>query len=281
MKYRNISSIDELKVMAKQISLLTLDISYKANTGHVGSSLSIVDILTVLYFFKMNINKLNINSNERDRFILSKGHAVAALYSTLYKKGVFAKERLLTFGEDSGGLSEHPEINDPGIEMSTGSLGHGLGFGVGIALGQKQLKLKNNTYVLISDGESGEGSVWEAALLASRLNLDNLTVIVDYNKWQCFGKSKEISNLEPFIDKWKSFGWEAKEINGHDISEIKKKLNDLPFKPKKPSLIIAHTISGLGISLIENTMLGHYKIFNKNEYEKARKELLAYEKSIY
>ncbi len=266
-------SVEKLKSLAKEVRLLTLDISYKGQTGHVGSALSISDILTVLYFSKLHIKKSILSSNKRDRFILSKGHAAAALYAVLYKKSILSEKILLSFCQDNG-LCEHPEIKDPGIEMSAGSLGHGLSFGTGIALGQKKLKQKNNTYVLISDGESGEGSIWEAALLVPRLKLDNLTVIIDYNKWQCFGKSNEISNLEPFGEKWKSFGWAVAEIDGHNIFQIKKTLYKLPFKKNKPSVIIAHTISGRGISIIEDKLVGHYKVFNEQEYKNAREGLM-------
>jgi len=228
----------KLKEIARKVKLLILEISYKAKTGHVGSCLSISDILTVLFFSKLNIVNTKDPAQKKDIFILSKGHAAAALYVVLYKKRILSKKQLFSFGQD-GGLCEHPEIKDPGIEMSTGSLGQGLGFGLGVALAQRKLGTKNNTFVLISDGECGEGSVWEAALLAPRLKLNNLTVIVDYNKWQCFGKSTEISNLEPFKSKWRSFGWEVKEVNGHDLASLKTIFEKLPFDHTKPSLLIA------------------------------------------
>lgn len=267
-------SIAELKELAKEVAILILDISYKAKTGHVGSALSISDLLTVLYFSRLNIAPTNINSNSRDRFILSKGHAAAALYAVLYKKGILGKERLDSFGQDNGGLCEHPEIKDRGVEMTTGSLGHGLAFGIGIAYGQKLLGLKSSTFVLISDGECGEGSIWEAAILAPRLKLDNLTVILDYNKWQCFGSISDVTGLEPLVSKWKTFGWQVVEVDGHNIFKIKKNISLTPFKKEKPTMIIAHTISGRGISLIEDKMIGHYKVFNDKEYEMVRKELL-------
>jgi len=266
-------SIQQLNDLAKEIALITLEISYLAKTGHVGSALSISDLLTVLYFSQLSISKHNLSSNTRDRFILSKGHAAAALYATLYKKEILSKKELYSFGQDEGGLCEHPEIKDSGIEMSSGSLGHGLAFSIGIALAQKRLSLKSRTYVLISDGECGEGSVWEAGLLASRLQLDNLTVIIDYNKWQCFGKSPDISNLEPFTAKWNSFGWIVREIDGHNIRKIQKTFHALPFKKNKPSIIIAHTISGKKIQLIENKLIGHYKVFTEEEYKRAKREL--------
>lgn len=268
-----LQTISNLQKIAKEIALLILDISYKAKTGHVGSALSISDILTVLYFSKMRISPNTLEATTRDRFILSKGHAAAALYAVLYKKGILTKKKLNSFGQDRGGLCEHPEIKERGIEMTTGSLGHGLAFGIGIAYGLKITNLKARVYVLISDGESGEGSTWEAALLASRLKLNNLIVILDYNKWQCFGQTDEVTNLKPLKEKWKAFGWITKEINGHNISECLNVFSRLPLAKDKPHIIIAHTVSGHNISLIENKLIGHYKIFNEDEYQKARLEL--------
>lgn len=266
-------TIKTMRLLAKQISLLILDISYRAKTGHVGSALSISDILTVLYFSKMSVSLSDINKESRDRFILSKGHAAAALYSVLYKKGILSKKEFFSFGKDKGGLCEHPEIKNRGIEMTSGSLGHGLAFGIGISYGLKLKGKENCVYVLISDGECGEGSVWEAALLASRLKLDNLTVILDYNKWQCFGSTNDITLLEPLKAKWEAFGWKVIEIDGHNIESLKSTLEKIPFHSNKPNLIIAHTVSGRGISLIENKLIGHYKVFTKQEYLSSRKEL--------
>ena len=243
--------------------MLTLDISFKAKTGHVGSALSIKDILTALYFSVMG---------RGDKFILSKGHAAASLYAALYKKGILSEKELDFFGQD-GGLCEHPEAVTPGVEMTAGSLGHGLAFGVGIAHGQKLLKIKSRTFVLISDGECDEGSIWEAALLAPQLKLDNLVAIVDYNRWQCFGRTKEVINLDPLGDKWSAFGWEVKSVDGHNISDILKIFSRIPFRKGKPSLIIAKTNSGKGIPLIENKLIGHYKVFSEDEYKLAREHL--------
>ena len=269
---KTISTVTKLKKLAREVALLTLDISYRAKTGHVGSALSISDILTVLYFSKLNITLSLLKSDMRDRFILSKGHATAALYAVLYKKKIITRQQLYSFGQ-SEGLCEHPEITQVGIEMTTGSLGHGLAFGVGIAKGLKMKKLKPQVYVLISDGECGEGSVWEAALLAPRLELDNLVVILDYNKWQCFGKVAQITVLEPLVGKWKAFGWNVIEVDGHSISQLKKIFSKLPLKNRKPTIVIAHTVSGKGVSLIEDQLIGHYKVFSDDEYIQARKEL--------
>ena len=264
-------TIKRLNLLARQIKLLTLEISYLAKTGHVGSCLSIAELLTVLYFSKMNIGKQNISSPGRDRFILSKGHAAAVLYTVLFKKGIITKKELLSFGQD-GGLCEHPEITQRGIEMSTGSLGHGLAFGAGIALGNKIRKTEGNVYVLISDGECGEGSVWEAAAFASRMKLDNLVAILDYNDWQCFGRTSEVTNPEPVVKRWQNFGFATYKVDGHSTRDIKRAFQKLPHK-NKPSIIIAHTVSGRGVPLIEDKLIGHYKVFSDDEYKQAKKEL--------
>jgi transketolase len=262
--------LSELTKVAKDIALLTLEVSYLGKTGHVGSALSISDLLTGVYFSVMNISKTTLTNMHRDRFILSKGHAAAALYAVLYKKGILTKKQFFSFGQDEGGLCEHPDIADPGIEMSTGSLGHGLPFSVGIALGLKKHRSMGNVYVLISDGECSEGSIWEAALLAGKGELDNLVVLLDYNRWQCFDKA----SLDPVSAKWEAFGWDVQEIDGHDMKAIVQALKNTTKKKGKPHIIVAHTVSGKGISLIEDTLLGHYKVFAKDEYESAREELM-------
>lgn len=264
--------MNRLKAIAKEVAITILDISYRAKTGHVGSALAISDILTVLYFSAMNISRKNLSSQRRDRFILSKGHAAAALYSVLYKKRIISKKQLESFGQEYG-LCEHPEIKENGVEMTTGSLGHGLAFAVGIAYGLKLQNIKSNVFVLISDGESGEGSVWEAALLAPRLLLNNLIAITDYNKWQCFGPTPEITKLDPLAKKWQCFGWNVIETKGHNLEEIKKAIDIAKKEKEKPTMIIAYTIMGRGISTIENQLIGHYKVFNHDEYKVARKEL--------
>jgi len=266
--------LENIKKFAKDNALITLDISFTARVGHVGSALSISDLVAVLYADRLNINLKNLDKSDRDRFILSKGHAAAALYASLYKKGIITKKILSTFARDNGGLCEHPEIKDRGIEMTSGSLGHGLGFGAGIAWGLKLSHLSSpHVFVLISDGEMGEGSVWEAALFASRMKLDNLTVVVDYNGWQCFGYSEEITGLDPLASKWKSFGFVVRSIDGHNIEQINNSYHEVPFIKTKPSVIIAKTISGHGIKEIEDKLEGHYKVFNKQEYQKARQDL--------
>jgi transketolase len=265
-------TIKALQKKSRSVASTLLDISYQARTGHIGSSLSISDLLTVLYFDRLRMK--TVTDPKRDRFILSKGHAAAALYAALYHKGVLSQAQVESFGQDGGGLCEHPEITTPGVEMTSGSLGHGLAFGAGIAWGLKKLYSQApHVFLLISDGECGEGSVWEAALFASRMKLDNLTVILDYNKWQCFGSTEEIVHLEPLAAKWESFGFAVREVDGHDLSQISKAYASVPLQTDSPSLIIAHTVSGHGISSIENQLIGHYKVFTQAEYEIAKEQL--------
>ncbi len=242
--------------------------------GHIPASFSIVEILTVLYYRIMNISAENMNDINRDRFILSKGHAGVALYAVLADKGFFQKPHLDTFGKKGTILGGHPDMYKvPGVEASTGALGHGFPFGVGMSLAGKMDGRNYRVFVVIGDGECQEGSVWEAALFAPKHNLDNLTVIVDYNKLQAMDRLDEIIPLEPFADKWRAFGWEVREVDGHNIGELLEVFNLLPFKRGTPSLIIAHTIKGKGISFMEGVPIWHYRMPNPDEMQQACKEL--------
>ncbi len=266
-------SVLQLSGFAKNVAISSLDVSYEAHTGHVGSALSVSDMISVLYARHMRIDPQHVHAENRDRFILSKGHAAAALYSALFHSGIISRRTLETFGKD-GGLCEHPEIGDKGVEMSTGSLGHGLAFGAGIALGLKMRALRGRVFVLVSDGECGEGSVWEGAMFAAKHKLDNLCVLIDYNGWQCFGKTKDVQQLEPFDQKWRTFGWEVKETDGHDLAVLDRTFSAVPFRINKPSVVIAHTVSGKRISLLENKLIGHYHMFSESEYKEARQQLI-------
>ncbi len=240
--------------------------SYRAGSGHIAPSFSCVEILVALYFKVLNIDKNNLNDTNRDRFILSKGHASSALYSILAEKGIIEEKLLDTFCQKDGILGAHPESHlIPGVEVSTGSLGHGLSFGSGMALAGKIDNKNYRVFVLLSDGDCQEGSVWEAAAFASQHKLNTLVAIVDYNKLQSLGRTDEILSLEPFCDRWKSFGWGVKEVDGHDISRIVDNLASLPFTKNKPSVLIAHTVKGKGISFMENVPLWHYRIPKTNE----------------
>ena len=228
--------------------------------GHLGSAFSLVEILRVLYDDILQYDPKNPRWNLRDRCILSKGHGCLALYAILADKGFFPEEELWKFCKSDGILGGHPEFNKvPGVEASTGSLGHGLAIGVGFAINAKLEKRDSRVFVIMGDGECNEGSVWESAMGASKHNLSNLTVIVDYNKQQSYGTTFEVQNLEPFCDKWNSFGFLTIEADGHDIIKLKSTFKQFPLHSEKPIAIICHTIKGKGISYTENNLNWHHK----------------------
>ena len=265
---------NQLQKIARSIRLQVLEMIMRSKSAHIGSSLSAVEILASLYFGIMKINPRNSNDANRDRFILSKGHAVAALYATLAERGFFDKNLLANYCANGSNLPGHASRNYvSGIEVSTSSLGHGLAIANGMALAGKRDRKKYRIFVLLSDGECDEGSTWEAILFASHHKLDNLVAIVDYNKWQAFGKIKDVLNLEPFTKKWKDFGWSVKEINGHNFREIYKALRKIPFQKNKPSVLIAHTIKAKGVSFMEDKLESHYRPPTEEEYKIAIKEI--------
>lgn len=264
-------SPESLQQTAKQTRKTVLKISYNAHIGHIGSSFSIVDILTVLYFQILNIRPTEPQWEDRDRFILSKGHAAAALYTTLHKRGFFSQDVLYTFCLDGSKLLVHPEYNQlPGIDAGTGSLGHGLSVGVGMAVAAKKLTKDYRTFVLISDGESEEGSVWEAAIFAGHHRLNNLVVVVDCNGTQGLGNTKDILNLEPLDEKWRSFGWEVSKVDGHNIPQLLKAFSK---KTDKPHVILAGTVTGKGVSFMEGKFQWHYYDTNAEQLQLALEEL--------
>jgi len=235
-----------------------LTISHNAQIGHVGSSLSIIDLLTVLYFHVLNIHPSDPFWADRDRLILSKGHAAAGLFTVLHHRGFFSRDVLDTFCKDGGKLMVHPEFNDlPGIDWGTGSLGHGLSVAVGMAYAAKLMKKSFKVYAIVSDGEINEGVVWEAALFAGHHHLDNLIVVLDYNGSQGLGKTEEILNMEPLEDKWRAFNFNTSVINGHNVNEIVDTFDTLP-QNLQPSIIIANTIIGKGVSFMEGDFRWHY-----------------------
>lgn len=259
--------------LAQAIRALTLHMVHKANASHVGSCLSIADLLAVLYGQILNIDLDNPKLPERDRLILSKGHSAAILYATLAECGFFPKEWLEAYCQDGSPLTGHVSHHVPGIEVSTGSLGHGLPIGCGMALAGKRDNQPYRVFVIVSDGELDEGSNWEPILFAPQHQLDNLVVIVDYNKIQSFGTVKEILDLEPIADKWKAFRWAVKEIDGHNHQQIEDTLKSLPFETGKPSVIIAHTTKGKGVSFMENQLAWHYKSPNAEQLAQALAEV--------
>ena len=248
----------DLDKQSKDIRKVVLDMLAQAGRGHLGSAFSITEILLVLYNHILKYRPNNPQWLNRDRFILSKGHGCLSYYAILAEKGFFPADKLKSFCRLDSIFGGHPEHAIPGVEISTGSLGHGLAVGVGMALAAKRDRKRQRVFVLIGDGESNEGSVWEAALYAAKYRLDNLTVIVDYNKMQSWGATKEIVDLEPFADKWLSFGFAVRETDGHDKSQIYRQLKRLPFKKNKPGLLICHTVKGKGIQMTENNPEWHH-----------------------
>lgn len=228
--------------------------------GHLASAFSLVEILRVLYDDVLRYDPKNPHWPDRDRCILSKGHGCLALYVILAEKGFFPRSELWKFCKSDGILGGHPDYGKiPGVEASTGSLGHGLSIGIGFALNARYEKADYRTFVIIGDGEANEGSIWEAAMCASKHRLSNLTVIVDYNKQQSYGSTFEVQDLEPFADKWKSFGFAVTEVDGHSVEELRSVLLNLPLEPNKPSAIICHTVKGKGIEFAENNLSWHHK----------------------
>lgn len=232
----------------------------RGGRGHVGAAFSLVEILRVLYDDILRYDPKNPRWPERDRCILSKGHGCLALYVLLAEKGFFPEAELWKFCKPDGILGGHPEYAKvPGIEASTGSLGHGLPIGVGFALHARYAKAGHRVFVVSSDGESNEGSVWEAALCAGKHHLSNLTVLVDYNKQQSYSTTYEVLDLDPFADKYRAFGFAVEEVDGHDVEQLRAALKRTPFDPTKPSAIICHTIKGKGVSFVENNLNWHHK----------------------
>jgi len=264
-----------LERIAAELRGEVIGLSHRAKTPHLGSSLSCIDLLVALYWSFLRIDPAKADSPDRDRFILSKGHAAPALYVTLWRRGFFSPQLLADYAKDGAALAEQPAPDcAPGVEWATGSLGHGLSVGVGMALAARIQKRDYRTVVLLSDGECNEGSVWEAAMFAAAQRLGSLTVLVDYNKWQATGRSEEVMALGPLRDKWEAFGWESYEVDGHDFAEICTALacGELPDRTK-PLAIVAHTIKGRGVSFMEDDNNWHYRIPNAEEFAAARKEL--------
>ncbi|MBF0308872.1 MAG: transketolase [Magnetococcales bacterium] len=232
----------------------------KGGRGHPGSALSIIEILRVLYDDILRVRPDQPAWPNRDRFILSKGHGCLALYAILADKGFFDPEELDRFCRFDSPLGGHPEYGKvPGVETSTGALGHGLNVGIGMALGVRLSERPSRVFVLMGDGELDEGSVWEGALCAAKHKLDHLTALVDYNKLQSYGPVAEVLALEPLADKWRAFGFAVREVDGHDPLALKALLKSLPFEPGKPSCLICHTVKGRGIALAENNPDWHHK----------------------
>lgn len=269
------ADIASLEAAARDLRARVIETSSRAEIPHLGSCLSCVDILTALYFGVLRIDPTKPRDATRDRFILSKGHGAPALFQVLAKRGFYPESKLETYGEDGGIFAEHPPTPDhlEGIEAATGSLGHGLPIGLGMALAARIQQQRYNVYAVLSDGECNEGSVWEAAMMAAAQNAGNLCAIIDFNKWQATGRSREVMSLDPLADKWRAFGWNAVEIDGHDIGAILEALGKFPAANGKPTAIVAHTVKGKGVSFMEDDNNWHYRIPTAEEVVKAKQEL--------
>lgn len=266
----------ELRDLAHTIRCNVIDMIERAGSSHVGSNLSMAEILAVLYGKVLNVDPVNPNMENRDRLILSKGHACAGLYAVLAERGFFPKDWLESFYVEGAKLPGHATAKGiPGIEISTGSLGHGFPMATGMALAGKRDERPFRVFCILSDGECDEGSNWEAALFAPHHQLDNLVAIIDYNKIQSLGDVEDVLSLEPFTDKWRAFGWNVIETDGHDVNALAHSLEGVPQVAGKPTCVIAHTVKGKGVSFMENNLLWHYRTPRGEEYEAAKAELAA------
>ncbi|MBI4694030.1 MAG: transketolase [Gammaproteobacteria bacterium] len=262
-----------LRELAAEIRARIIETSHKTQTPHLGSCLSCVDILVAIYYGVLRIDPAQPRAADRDRFILSKGHGAPALFQVLALKGFYPESMLDTYGEDGSLFAEHPPTPDKlaGIEAATGSLGHGFPMGLGMALAARIRGEDYHVYALLSDGECNEGSIWEGAMFAAAQKLDRVTIVVDFNKWQATGRSAEVMALDPLAEKWRAFGWDAVEVDGHDVEAVLGALT----RPHsgKPRAIIAHTVKGKGVSFMEDDNNWHYRIPSADEVVAAKREL--------
>ena len=265
--------VDNTRQFGRRIRTHALRMTSLGGGAHIGAIFSCADILAVLYGGVLNVDPLDPESPTRDRFVLSKGHAGGGLYAALAERGFFPKEKLLTHYQDGSDLSGHVSHKLPGVDVSTGALGHGLSIASGMAYAGKLKPSFHRIFCLLSDGECDEGSIWEAALFAAHHGLSNLVAIVDYNRIQGIAPISEVIELEPFADKWTAFGWAVREVDGHDHESLQRTLATVPFVTGKPSCLIAHTTKGKGVSFMENTVLWHYRIPRGSEYDAALAEL--------
>jgi transketolase len=265
--------MNDSRILAKNIRTRSLEMVHRARASHIGSALSISDIVAVLYGAVLQVDPTQPTWEYRDRFILSKGHACVAVYAALAETGFIGRDDLLSYGQDHSVLMNHISHKVAGVEFSTGSLGHGLPFGVGKALAAKRRDQTWRTFVLLSDGELGEGSNWEAMMFAAHHKLEKLVVIIDYNKLQSLTTVDETMRIEPLVDKARAFGWSAREIDGHDHEALEDMLGCAPWEPGKPSFVIAHTTKGKGVSFMENKVEWHYKSPSAEQLAQALEEI--------
>jgi len=270
---KKMSETEALKIKAEEIRLNLLNTVYNAKAGHIGGGLSSVNVLTVLYHHILNVDSKNPHKKDRDRFVMSKGHCVEALYCTLESAGFISGDLLNSYGTYNSRLAGHPTVKTPGIEVNSGALGHGLSIGVGMALAAQMDNKSYKTYVLMGDGEQGEGSIYEAAMAASHYKLDNIVAIIDRNRLQITAPTEKVMSLEPIKDRWEAFGWDVMEMNGDEIEDILITFSKINYSNKKPHLIISNTTKGKGVSFMENVLKWHHGVPSEEEYNTGVKEI--------
>ncbi len=263
----------ELHDVARKLRAHAVRMVHRSKASHLGSCLSMTDLLACLYWQVLRIRPEQPDWEMRDRFILSKGHGAAVLYATLAERGFFPVPELDSYCEAGSRLTGHATSGVPGVELSSGSLGHGLPVGCGLSLAAKREAKEYRTFVLLSDGELDEGSNWEAILFAPQHQLDNLTVIVDYNKIQSFGRVEDVLDLEPLADKFRAFRWAVREVDGHNLDDVLGAFVAIPFEQDKPNVVIAHTVKGKGVSFMEDDLAWHYKSPSAEQVQAALEEL--------
>lgn len=265
--------IKELELQSETNRKRLVEIVCRAKAGHVGGDLSCLNVLTALYFEIMNVDSAQPKNPLRDRFVMSKGHCVEALYTVLEAKGFITSSVTDTLGEYNSVLSGHPTIDIPGIEVNSGALGHGLSIGVGMALAAKMSHVGYKTYVLMGDGEQGEGSIYEAAMAANQYKLDNLVAVIDRNGLQISGTTEEVMSLENMCQRWTAFGWDVREMNGDSMEEVVKTFQSIDYSNNKPHLLISHTTKGKGVSFMEGVAKWHHGVPTPDQYEQAMEEI--------
>ena len=269
----DIMKINELIKQSEINRRRLIEVIYNAKAGHIGGDLSCLNVLTALYFDILNVNAADPKNTDRDRFVLSKGHCVEALYVTLESKGFLKKEVLDTLGQYGSVLSGHPTIEVSGIEVNTGALGHGLPIGVGMAIAAKMDGKAYKTVVLMGDGEQGEGSIYEAAMAGNQYHLDNLVAIIDRNHLQISGNTENVMGIDKIHDRWSAFGWDVKTMNGDDMQSIIDTFNSIDYTNGKPHLLVSETTKGKGVSFMENIAKWHHGVPSQEQYEAAMKEI--------
>lgn len=266
-------SIFSYEAIARGVRKDIIEMIYHAGMGHPGSSLSCVEVLVALYFKEMNVRPEEPDWPERDRFVLSKGHASPALYSVLSRRGFFGREVLQTFRQTGSILTAYPDMSTPGVDMESGSLGNGLSSAVGMAISSKLRQIHNYVYVVMGDGEQQEGLIWEAAMSAAHHGLDHLIAFVDCNRLQITGTVEKVMNVSPLADKWRSFGWNVLEADGHDFCAVFSAIDEAKGNSGSPTVILLDTIKGKGVSYMENELSWHRRVITDDEYEIALREI--------